>query len=423
MTSTNTMILCLFILIRAVQHLVERALARCNRQYYEDADNRNRAVQVLRITPEDMQKTLEYSRSKCRFSAVSSWIDILVLLLFLACGGLGAMEKWSIALAALVGGGAILTGLVFFALLGFAITLLALPFDFYYTFVLEDRHGFNRQTYRGFVADKIKEMLLALILGGVLLSIVLFIMQSLGDRWWLAAWLVVFGFSLFTAWIYPTVVAPLFNKFSPLDEGELKDAIFQLAAKIGFRAGSISVMDASKRSTHGNAYFTGIFGKKKIVLFDNLVKSMASEEVVAVLAHELGHFKLHHIRWRLAVSFFMMGIMFYLLSLTVDMAPFFQAFSLEPHTHYGALVVFSLWFGPLNFLMQPISNYFSRRHEFAADRFAAEHTGGAGHLAEALLKLREASHVMPINHPLFSAVYLSHPPLFERLLVMKGATE
>ena len=400
---------------------MERGLARCNRRHYEDAGNRNQAMDILRISADDMQKTLEYSRDKSRFGAVSSWCDIAVLLLFLGCGGLGLIESWALAISAtLAGGGAIVTGLFFFGLLGLVSALFALPFDIYYTFVIEQRHGFNRQTCKGFIVDKIKELLISLIFGGILLAAVLYIMQSLGAHWWLAAWFVVFGFSLFTAWIYPTVLAPLFNKFSPLEEGALKDAIFQLAERVGFCAASISVMDASKRSTHGNAYFTGIFGKKKIVLFDNLIKAMGCDEVVAVLAHELGHFKLHHIRWRLVVSFFVMGVMFYLLSLTVALALFFQAFALQPQTNYGALLVFSLWFGPLNFLMMPLSNYFSRRHEFAADRFALLHTGGADHLAEALLKLREASHAMPINHPLFSAMYLSHPPLFERLQAMKG---
>ena len=423
MTHYNTTILLIFLVVRAAQHLIERALAKLNRHYYEDQENRNKALSILRISTEDMEKTLAYSRDKSRFGAVSSWFDLLVLIAFLGMGGLGLIEGWALALNNLMGSGTIVTGLIFFGILGLASSLVSLPFDLYYTFVIEQRHGFNRQTVKSFFIDKVKELLISIILGGLLLALVLYIMGALGTHWWIAAWFAVFGFSLFTAWIYPTVLAPLFNKFSPLEEGPLKESIFHLAQRVGFRAAGISIMDASKRSTHGNAYFTGIFGEKKIVLFDNLLKTMGCEEVVAVLAHELGHFKLHHIRWRLVVSFFMMGVIFYLLSLTVTMAPFFSAFLLQPQTNYGALVVFSLWFGPLNFLIQPMSNYFSRRHEFAADRFAVSHTGGADHLAEALLKLREASHAMPINHPLFSAVYLSHPPLFERLQAMRSSME
>jgi STE24 endopeptidase len=414
----NSEILWLFIAFRFGQHLLERVLSSLNRKYYENEANQKEAIKLLKISDEDMQKALVYSRDRFKFSSVSSWVDIVLLLGFIGLSGLGYTEQLANSLTAAWGGGPIITGLIFFALLALLGAMVELPFELYHTFVLEERHGFNRQTVKGFWTDKLKGLILSAVLLGILLSLVLWIMQTLGKNWWIVAWLAVFGFSLFTAWLYPTVLAPIFNKFSPLEEGELKEGIMALARKVGFKASGISIMDASKRSTHGNAYFSGVFGKKKIVLFDNLLKSMNTEEIIAVLAHELGHFKLNHIRWRLVFSFFMMGGMFYLLSLVMDLDPFYAAFDLAPRTSHGALMVFSLWFGLISFLLQPISSYFSRKHEFAADQFALRHLEGHNYLADALLKLRETSHLMPINHPLFSAVYLSHPPLVERLKTM-----
>jgi STE24 endopeptidase len=246
----------------------------------------------------------------------------------------------------------------------------------------------------------------------------LFVMGRTGTHWWIPAWLLLFGFSLLTAWLYPTLLAPLFNKFHPLEEGSLREAIYELAGKVKFNADGISIMDASKRSSHGNAYFTGVFGKKKIVLFDTLVKSMSPSEVVAVLAHELGHFKLHHVRWSLIRSFFVTGLMFYGLSLCLPLVSFYQAFGLPAVSDYGALVVFSLWFGPINFILQPLLSQISRRNEFQADAFALQNIEDQRKLGDALLKLRENSQMMPLSHPWYSGVYHSHPPLLERLSAM-----
>jgi STE24 endopeptidase len=307
---------------------------------------------------------------------------------------------------------------MFFAGLGFLSFLLSLPFEIWHTFRLEARHGFNKQTRSGFIQDRVKGILLAVVLGGPLLALVLWIMSQMGPLWWVWAWTALSLFSLFTAWAFPVLISPLFNKFSPLPDGELKAGILELARKIGFRAAGISIMDGSRRTSHGNAYFTGVFGAKKIVLFDTLVSAMTPREVIAVLAHELGHFKLHHIRWSLVRGLLMTGLVFWLLSLALPMTQFYEAFGLAGVSHHGALVVFSLWFGLIEFLMQPLSAAFSRRNEFAADRFAWQHLGQAQDLINALRKLREQSRSMPISHPLFSAVYHSHPPLLERLQVL-----
>jgi STE24 endopeptidase len=242
-------------------------------------------------------------------------------------------------------------------------------------------------------------------------------MERMGPSWWLWAWGVTTAFSLFAAWIYPTVLAPLFNRFTPLPEGELEDAILDLSRRTGFRAGGIFVMDASRRTAHGNAYFTGVFGQKRIVLFDTLLEAMGPREVVAVLAHELGHFKLHHVRWGMARGIAASGLVFFVLSRCLPLEPFYSAFSLE-RTSHGALVVFGLWFGLVSFLLQPIGNALSRHHEFAADAFALRAGATATELGGALRKLSEKSRLLPVTHPLYSAVYHSHPPLLERLRAM-----
>jgi STE24 endopeptidase len=402
----------LFLLLRAGQQALEHGLAALNRRYSLDPTRRAEAALRLRIPEKEMAAALAYAEDRYRFGLVRDWLEVGVTLTFLAVGGLGWMEKGALALGQRFG--PIGVGLAFFALLGVASALLNLPFALYHTFRIEERHGFNRQTWGGFFLDRVKGLALAVALGGPLLGLLLGIMEKAGPAWWLYGWLAVSGFSVLTAWIYPTLLAPVFNRFSPLPEGELKDAIQALAERTGFRAGGLFVMDASRRTAHGNAYFTGLFRDKRIVLFDTLLEALGTREIVAVLAHELGHFKLHHVRTRLLLGVLSTGILFYALGLCLPLISFYTAFSLRPSS-YGALVVFGLWFGLVEFLLQPLENALSRRHEFAADAFAVTRGVAASDLGEALLKLREKSRLLPFSHPLFSRVYHSHPPLLERL--------
>jgi len=282
------------------------------------------ACNTLTITVDDMKKTYDYSLEKYNFAKFSDWILMSGGLIFLAVGGLGLFEHWAASLSALVGGKELTTGLFFFGLFGLASMIINLPFGYYKTFIIEENHGFNRQTKKGFILDALKGIVLGVILGGLILSAILWIMGSF-QNWWFLAWAAMSTISIITAWLYPTLLAPIFNKFTPLEEGDLKSEIFKLAEKIGFKTNGLFMMDASKRSTHGNAYFTGLFGKKRIVLFDTLVESMSVKEVVAVLAHELGHFKLKHIRWQLIRGVLMTGVIFYLLSLTLPLKAFYNA--------------------------------------------------------------------------------------------------
>ncbi|HXY40629.1 MAG TPA: M48 family metallopeptidase [Vicinamibacteria bacterium] len=416
-------LLVLFVCLRLAQQLAETTLARVNRRYATTPARLEEAARGLEIPEEEMRKAVAYSSDRHRFSLLSGWVEVVVVLTFLVAGGLGAADQLARRVAAQTGwtaaglAAAIATGLVFFAVLGLLSGVLALPFDLYSTFRIEQRHGFNRQTLRGFVLDRLKGLLLGIVLGAPFLAGILSAMERLGPWWWVWAWALVVGFNLLAVWIYPTVLAPLFNRFTPLPAGELREGILALAERTGFRPGGIFVMDASRRTAHGNAYFTGLFGQKRIVLFDTLLEAMGVRETVAVLAHELGHFKLHHVRWAILRSVAASGVLFFLLSRVLPVAVFYQAFSVERSSH-AALVVFGLWFGLVGFLLQPLENAISRRQEFAADAFALRSGASGGELGSALRRLRERSKLLPLSHPLYSRVYHSHPPLLERLRAM-----
>jgi STE24 endopeptidase len=410
-------LLLVYLALRLAQQATETVLAVVNRRHSVEPARLAAAGKALEIPEVEMQRAVAYSADRHRFGLVSGWVDVIVALAFLAAGGLGLFEAWAREAAAWAGRGSIATGLGFFALLGAASGLVSVPFELYSTFVIEERHGFNRQTLLGFVVDRLKGLAIAVVLAAPLLAGVLWVMQRTGPWWWLWAWGLVVTFNLVAAWIYPSVLAPLFNRFTPLPEGELREGILDLAGRTGFRAAGIFVMDASRRTSHGNAYFTGLLGQKRIVLFDTLVEAMAPREVIAVLAHELGHFKLHHVRWAIARSVAASGVLFFVLSLALPLDAFYEAFSVE-RTAHGALVVFGLWFSLVGFVLQPLENALSRRHEFAADAFAVRNGASPAELGAALRKLREKSRVLPVVHPLYSRVYHSHPPLLERLRAM-----
>jgi STE24 endopeptidase len=412
-----SVLLVLFLALRLLQQAAETALSRLNRRHALDPARLAEAGRALGIGEDGMVKAVAYSGDRHRFSLAYGWTEVLLGLAFVAAGGLGLVEQAARSLAAAAGSGPIATGLAFFAILGLLTSLFELPFDLWATFRIEERHGFNRQTLRGFVLDHLKGLAVAVALGGPMLAGVLWVMERMGPSWWLWAWALTTAFSLFAAWIYPTVLAPLFNRFTPLPEGELKDAILALASRTGFRAGGILVMDASRRTAHGNAYFTGVFGQKRIVLFDTLLDALGPREVVAVLAHELGHFKLHHVRWALLRGIATSGLVFFVLSRLLPVEAFYAAFSLDK-TAYGAVAVFSLWFALASFLLHPLENALSRRHEFAADAFALRAGATGEELGASLRKLSEKSKHLPVTHPLYSAVYHSHPPLVERLRAM-----
>jgi STE24 endopeptidase len=414
--------LVVFLSLRLIQHGVETWLSKINKAWWSDSERQISAARELGISAIDMQKTADYSTDRYGVSRAQSVTEIICSILFLRSGGLGWIEAQASVATSYLNGGPITQGLFFMGALMLLTQLLGLPFALYSTFVIEEKFGYNKQTVKGFAIDLLKGTLLGIVFGGLILSLILLIMETTGTLWWLYAWGAVTAFSLLTAWIYPTLLAPLFNKFTPLEDGELKQEILALAHKTGFNANGLYVMDASKRSGHGNAYFTGLFGKKRIVLFDTLVNSMSTKEVVAVLAHELGHFKLNHVRFGMLRGLGLSLLIFAGIGTMLPHRIFYTAFQLAGVSHYGGLVVFSLWLGLLEFYLQPMQTWFSRRNEFAADEFAKETLGTGTTLADALKKLREKSNVMPIAHPLFSSMYYSHPPMLERIKALLTQT-
>jgi STE24 endopeptidase len=296
----------------------------------------------------------------------------------------------------------------------------SLPTDLYSTFALEAKFGFNKTTVGLFVADKLKGLVLGLLIGVPFLFVVLWLMQTTGDYWWLWAVAFITVFQLLMIVIFPTFIAPWFNKFEPLKEGEFRERILALANQIGFTTSGIFTMDGSKRSAHSNAYFTGIGKAKRIVLFDTLIEQMTMAQGLAVLAHEMGHYKMKHIRRMLAVQTVFLFIGLYLLSLLLKTPTFFSAFGLTPSNH-AALVLFSLVSGPATFYLGPLMNRLSRQHEYEADRFAAITLRDGKPMEEALVNLtvKNLSNLNP--HPWYSAYHYSHPTAVERISAIRQA--
>ena len=407
-----------FVSLRVVQLIIEEILAALNIRYALDEKRLSHAATTLRLGADGLSKAKDYTLAKYRFRLSSDLVSTCILLIFLSSRGFVWIDELNLQIIPVSWQNPIVVGLGFFMICGVLQMILSLPFEYYFTFKLEERFGFNRQNLKGFILDRIKGLALGAVLGGVILGTLLAIIHALGNLWWLAAWLAMFFFSLLGAWLYPSVLAPIFNKFTPIADEQLKQDIDHLAERIAFKTNGIFVMDASTRSTHGNAYFAGAFGRKRIVLFDTLLKNMTRAEVIAVLAHELGHFKLHHIRWSLIRSFAISGVMFYALSRILSDASVFASFGFTQNSPHALLLLLFLWFGVIGFFLQPITNFWSRKNEFAADAFALRHTKNKSELGDALLKLREQSQTLPISHPWYSAFYHSHPPLLERLQVM-----
>jgi len=292
------------------------------------------------------------------------------------------------------------------AVIGF---LVDLPLSLYRTFVLEQRFGFNKMTWRLFVADLGREALLAAAIGLPVVFVVLWLMQRMGDLWWFYVWLFWLGFNLLVLLIYPSFIAPLFNKFSPLADQSLKERIESLLTRCGFRSSGLFVMDGSKRSSHGNAYFTGFGAAKRIVFFDTLIERLRPEEIEAVLAHELGHYRHHHVWKRIAAMALGMLGLFWLMGWLIGQAWFYEGLGMSAQSTAAALVLFSLVLPVFLFPLAPLASFVSRKHEFEADAYAARQAR-ASDLVAALVKLYRDNAATLTPDPLYSKFYDSHPP-------------
>ncbi len=337
-------------------------------------------------------------------------LGLLLTLLFVFGGGL----PWLDGLIRSPGFSEVLTGVLFIGALALAGDLLATPFDIYSTFVLEERYGFNRTTLREFVKDKIKGWALGIVIAGPILAAVLWFFQNWEGVAWLFAWGVVTLFMLLLHYLAPSVLLPLFNKFTPLEDGELRQRIVEYARGAGFALTGIYVMDGSRRSTKANAFFTGFGKRKRIALFDTLIQRHTPDEIVAVLAHEVGHFKKKHVLLLMALTIVKVGVLLYLVGLLLEAESLFAAFHVRPSTYIG-LLLFGLLFTPLSVLLSLPMNWLSRTFEFQADTFAVRTTSKGEDLITALKRLVTHSLGNVTPHPLDVALRYSHPPILERI--------
>lgn len=368
------------------------------------------------IAPADHARAADYTVAKARLFLAELAADTLLLLL-LTLGGL--LQHIDARLAALLDGRGHLHGLALFACFGIVGFLAGLPFSLYRTFVLEARFGFNRTTPTLFVADVLKQALLAVVIGAPVLFVVLWLMDAMGTLWWLHVWLFWLGFNLLMLLLYPTVIAPLFNKFAPLEDAAMKTRIEALLARCGFHASGLFVMDGSRRSAHGNAYFTGFGKSRRIVFFDTLLEKLSPPEVEAVLAHELGHFKHRHVWKRIGLLAGASLVLLWLLGLLIREPAFFQGLGVAEAGTAMALILFSLVLPLFTFPLAPLTSRLSRSHEFEADAYAARHTA-ANELVGALVKLYRDNAATLTPDPLHSLFHDSHPPAAIRIARLQG---
>ena len=381
-------------------------LARRHQTHVQNHRQQVPAVFRDKITLDNHQRAADYTVAKTRLEMVDIFIGAGLLLIWTLGGGLAWLDAhWhGLQLAPLATGVGVLLSVF---VLGH---ILELPMSAYHTFVLEQRFGFNRTTPTLFLGDTFKHGALLIVLGVPLAGLVLWLLESSGEWWWLYTWAVWMGFMLLMMWAYPALIAPLFNRFTPLQDGELRQRVLVLLQKNGFTAGQdIFVMDGSRRSGHGNAYFTGLGANKRIVFYDTLINSLTPDEIEAVLAHELGHFKRHHIHKRIAATAIMTLIGLALLGWLMIQPWLYTGLGVTQPSSYMALVLFLLVLPVFTFFMQPLSAYVMRKHEFEADDFAATQTNPAD-LVQALVKLYKENAATLTPDPLYSAYHDSHPP-------------
>jgi len=359
---------------------------------------------------EKYSKSLEYTHVTTKFGAVQSSFDLIIFLLFWIAGGFGWLSNIIIDL----GHGPVTSGLLFFSTLFIAAGLMNLPFEIYDTFKIEAKFGFNKTTRSTFIGDKIKGLFLGALIGLPVLGLIIWLFESFENAW-LWGWIFLSGFSLLMAYLAPAVILPLFNKFEPLEEGELKSAINDMAETCKFPLTELSVMDGSKRSSKSNAFFTGFGKNKKIALYDTLIANHSTSELVAVLAHEIGHFKKKHIMQTLFLGIAQTGILFFVLGFFIRSEPLSSAFGVNEPSVYCSLLFFTLLFKPISKILSVLMNILSRKNEFEADAYAADVTGNADSLITALKKLSADNLSNLTPHPFYVFMHYSHPPVSLRI--------
>ena len=358
----------------------------------------------------EYRRSLEYSQANFRFSIISSTYSIVIMIVALASGLFGAIDTWVRGQVS----SEIVVAILFFAIIGLASDLLDLPFDIYGTFVIESKFGFNKTSAKTFIVDKVKGYALAALIGGGLLALIIFIYQETESAFWILGWLILSIFSLVMFMFGTTLILPLFNKLKPLEDGELKDEILQYCAKEGYAIGRLFVMDASKRSSKANAFFAGLGKSKTIVLFDTLLEKLSTKEIMAVLAHEIGHYKKKHTLAGFLLSITQSLVIFAVLGWALRFPELSNALGSDIKSFHLSILAFFIIFSPLSFALDLITNSISRRNEYEADQFAKE-TYASDPLKSGLITIATDSLANLSPHPLAVKIYATHPPLLERL--------
>jgi STE24 endopeptidase len=366
--------------------------------------------------PDRYRKSQRYLKANTRFGWITATFNVSVILIFWFAKGFPLLDEWARSFDY----GPIITGLIYMAVLLLFKGLLSLPFSIYATFVIEERFGFNQTTWQTFMMDLVKGLLLSVLLGAPLLAgILAFFVYAATNAWWYC-WVAVTLYMLGVQFIAPTWIMPLFNKFTPLETGELKSAILSYAGSIDFPIENVYVMDGSRRSSKSNAFFTGFGKHRRIVLFDTLIKRHTTGELLAVLAHEMGHYKKKHILQTMVLGILQMGMMLYLLSIFISYQGLFDAFYMPQQSVYAGLIFFTMLYSPLSFFIGIFMQMLSRKNETEADRFSAETTHDPQSMVAALKKLSVDNLTNLMPHPLYVFLNYSHPPVLQRINELQG---
>lgn len=395
------------IAILVFQFLVETILDFLNAKRYDDP-----IPEALKdvFDPEEYQKSQEYQKTNHRFGLLSSVFSLVLTLGFLLFGGF----EWTDQIARSFGSNEIIITLIFFGIITVGSDILSIPFSFYQTFVIEERFGFNKSTKKLFFIDKLKGWLMMAVLGGGVITLALWFYQWAGASFWIYLWGLVTVIIVFMNLFYSKLIVPLFNKQTPLEEGSLKSKIENYASKVGFELKNIFVIDGSKRSTKANAYFSGFGNEKRVTLYDTLIKDLDEEEIVAVLAHEVGHYKRKHIIFNLTASILVLGLTLFVLSLFINNPEVSKAIGVSQPSFHAALIGFGILYSPISELTSLVMNFLSRKFEYQADDYA-KNTFEAMPLITSLKKLSKNSLSNLTPHPAYVFMHYSHPPLIQRI--------
>lgn len=397
----------LILIIPVIGFLVERFLDWLNSKMWSES----LPEKLSEICDEEeYRKTQRYQRDNIRFGLWTSLFNLCIIVFMIVAGGFTFVDS----LARSISSHPVLISLIFFGIIGLASDVINIPFGWYDSFVIEAKYGFNTMTTKIFITDHLKSLLIAILIGTPVLGLITWFYYKTGQYFWLYAWGLITVFSVFVNFFYSELIVPLFNKQIPLSEGPLRDEIESFSKKVGFQLKNVYTIDNSKRSTKGNAYFSGFGPKKRIVLYDTLLKDFDNKEIVAVLAHEIGHYKKKHILVNVLLSIMLTGLMLFLFSLIVNNPALSASIGADSPSFHMGLIVFGILYSPVSLIIGLITNIISRRNEYAADRYALQYYDSKI-LAGALKKLsvKNLSNMTP--HPAYVFFHYSHPPLLERI--------